>query len=168
MTCYHIGRQNNLEMKNLIIFLAIIVCGFGSCKELTTQSLNKFEGISWETERLSEYQLIRPLNFNEGATDAYNLPIRPERWYLISRSTDCYLLPVETSSGGQNFVENIIRYNKIAIVDTMFSGYMSGSKKFSGLNKIHTMEIICFTDGYSVRPRRTQAGELTVGAEQKP
>ncbi len=142
-------------MKNFIFsFLALVA--LSSCNNSNRRMAEKadpFEDISWTSEKISRYQLVQPINYDKGAHDAYGLPIRDGQWYLISKATECYLLPVYTDVGiGPSFVENSIKRNKVAILDTMIPAFMSGTKSFQGFFKINTMKVLCFKDGYSVIP----------------
>ncbi len=157
-------------MKNIIIlFFALIImsaCNSGTSKEIENPD---FKDISWESEKLSIYQLVRPINYSKGAVDAYGRPILDGQWYLINKSTECYLLPVLTDGDamGPNFVENVTRWNKVAIIDTMFSGFMMNSKTFEGLQAIHTMEIVCFKSNWFVEPAMTPSGQISVSLNKK-
>lgn len=158
-------------MKYLIIIFVIATIAFSSCNN--SKSSESFDKISWKSEKLSKYQLVRPINFNSKATDVYGLPIiKKEQWYLITNSSFQHLLPVYINGkNNQDFVEDVIRLNKIAILDTVDAGdvcYNSfGPSRFWGLNGVEKMEIICFKEGYFVTPVFTSTGQMTVVFQKK-
>ncbi len=122
---------------------------------------------SWCSAKLAKYQLIRPIDFYKGATDAYNLPIREGQWYLVSRSTECYLLPVKTDGGmGPSFIENVTKWNKIATIDTILANSMSNTRRYDGLEQMSNFEIVCFDEGYSIVPSTDPVGGMTVVVEK--
>lgn len=69
---------------------------------------------------------------------------------------------------GPNFIQQVTEVNKIAIVDTMIPSLLSRSmEEYNGLSLINKMEIICFKDGYKVKPSITSVQHLTVIAEKE-
>ncbi len=148
-------------MKNFLM-LTIFVLLIWSCKEAGNYANSDFEDVSWESEKLSTYQLVRPIDC-EDASDAYGLPTRAGQWYLITRMKGCYLLPVYTDGGtGPDFVENVTRWNKIAIIDTMYSRFLGDPRTFHGLIMPMTLEVVCFKKGWSVQPLIMPNGQVTV------
>lgn len=152
-------------MKTIILFITLALlsaCNGSQSKE----SNDPFSTVSWQTEKLNPYLLVRPIDYEENATDVYHLPIRKGQWYLIYKGTECYLLPVYTD-GQPGFIENATRWNKIAIIDTMIPTLIASSKNFDGLSLISKMEVVCFKDGYQVEPTTTALQQLTVIARKK-
>lgn len=159
--------------KIIIIFIAIALVAISSCNNSKTTKKEVpagFENISWESEKMNPYHLIRPIEFKKGGLDAYGLPINKNQWYLISKRTECYLLPVNTASKKsqfiyKDFIDHTINLERVAIIDTMFANLMSNSKNFNGLSiagGVHTMEILCFKDGYSVEPVYDNNAQSTI------
>lgn len=151
-------------MKKIIICL-ITIATLGSCNNSDTKEIDidPLTNVSWESEKDSKYQLVRPLDYDKEARDVFQLPIRPGQWYVITKGTDCYLSPVYTdATSGPGFVENMIRWKKLAVIDTMYAGLMSNTKKFQGFLGISTMEILCFKEGYNLQLTTTTTGQMTV------
>ncbi len=149
-------------MKNAIIYLLALVA-ISSCNNSKRTSTDPFKNISWVSENLSRYQLVRPIDIDEGALDAYAMPIREGQWYLINKNTQCYLLPVYTDGGtGPGLVENVTKWKKVAILDTVQSVLMHNMSSFDGLYSINKIEIVCFKKGYSVHPTTMPTGAMTV------
>ncbi len=143
-------------MKTKIFFvITISVFILSSClkSEKITQK-NDLDGISWKTEKLSEYQLVRPIDFREQSADAYHLPLKVNSWYLISRYSGCYLLPVKLTGSIENAPG-------ISLIDTIKAGMINSPHIYEGLNGIKNMEIMCFKNGISVRPQINESGEIS-------
>lgn len=153
-------------MKKLVflsIIIIIAITALSSCNKSSAKTPT--DKPSWETEKLSNYQLVRPLDYRKGASDGYGLPLQSNQWYLINKSSGCYLLPVYIGSS-PSFVENAVRWNKIALMDTMQASLMSNGKAFEALRGVHTMEVVCFQDNWSVEPSMSPTGQLVVMAKK--
>ena len=142
-------------MKRIIIFswaiFVLVACNNKSEKE-------KQGSASWQLEKQKEYQLVKPIDYKAGFSDAYNLPIRNEQWYLICKETDYRLLPIRTESGsGPDFIENITKWQKIAVFDTVNPNL--DRPRLSGVFK---MVVVCCTQGSHVEPSLGLYGEMAV------
>lgn len=161
-----------LKMALFVLLGTFFIFNFSGSKDkkITRKNIPEgFENISWESEKLQKYQLIRPIEFSKGGVDVYGLPISTNQWYLITKRTDCYLLPVNTDSKKsefmyKDFIDHTINLERTAIIDTMFANLMSNTKNFNGLSigRVNKMEILCFKKGYSIEPTYGYAGTLTV------
>jgi hypothetical protein len=156
----------------LLLTVIVVVAATISCGNESSATHDPLSGVSWQTEKTAEYQLVRPIEYETGAKDAYNLPIRSKQWYLISKVTDSYLLPVQTAGNGGiiDFVETITSVKRLAIIDTVpnyeiLSG--AGGSAFNGLSHIKSLEVVCFDQGYSAWPATTISGDMTVSVKKK-
>ncbi len=154
-------------MKNLINFFvtALIVSACTNSKQ-TPETKDPFYLVNADSEFQSDYQLVRPTAFQKNAVDAFGLPIRNNQWYVTTSKSANYLLPVYTDGGtGPNFVENVTRWNKIAILDKFSPYHCDCDEGHDGFAGIDTVEIVCFKD-YVIKPIPGQFG-MTVGAFKK-
>lgn len=158
-------------MKNLIIIFTALVA-LSSCnnsKSSKKQIPAGFENVSWESEKMHEYQLIRPIEFGNGAKDVYGLPVYSNEWYLVSFKSFYTLLPVRVSIDptGPSFVETVTKWNRVAVIDTVHPQLIKrGSPSFWGLGNVSSIEIVCFKD-WSVWPVYTPNGQMTVMLKKK-
>lgn len=154
-------------MKNLIIFFIALVA-LGSCNNSKTTKKEipaGFENVSWESEKMHEYQLIRPIEFGNGAKDVYGLPVYSNEWYLVSFKSFYTLLPVRVSIDptGPSFIDNVTKWKKIAVIDTVRPQLIKRvSSSFWGLANVSSIEIVCFKKGYQVWPSYIRTGQATV------
>jgi len=153
----------------LIIIVYVSAILFYTCTSKNTEqqpNQNPLENTNWETEKFSEYKMIKPIVYKTGATDAYGIELNPDEWYIVCARTGYYMLPVKTryGAGSPSFVENVTIWNKVATIDTVFASSIShqiSGTDFQGLINVHSVAILCFKDK-RVLPTKGITDEMTI------
>ena len=114
----------------------------------------------------NEFQLVRPISFGPEAKDGYRLPLRTDQWYLVSTDAGCALLPVDIyEAGGPTYIQDVIRHQKIAVLDTVAQHILCASKYAPKVENYTLLEVVCFISGHSPKPSLDSTGKVTLYTE---
>ncbi len=158
----------------ILVFATMTITLFNSCssKSAEKKKVRDLEKNSWKNEWTKSFQLVRPIEFEEDAVDAYgeHLINHKENWYIISKSSDCFLLPVKIRYGiNPSLEEQLVEYSHKAVIDTMLLDYKVNTTVhvFSGLRRISKLEVLCLINPTSTfKPCAGSLGEMSVCVEK--